>query len=197
MHQKIKPQAFILLDHHDYDEVYISMRLNSENIEETISYIEKEWNSHFPDLPLSYSFLDDIYSGQYSNEIQISKVMIFFAALSLVIATSGLFGLVTFLFEQRFREISIRKVLGGSSKSIFKGLIFEYAKWIIIACLVGFPLIWFIMDKWLSNFAYRVNLSIQTFILSGCIIFTISLITILFKTLKASNLNPVERLKYE
>ncbi|MCD4664819.1 MAG: ABC transporter permease [Bacteroidales bacterium] len=197
MHQKIKPQAFILLDNHDYDEVYISMRLNSENIEETISYIEKEWNSHFPDLPLSYSFLDDIYSGQYSNEIQISKVMIVFAALSLVIATSGLFGLVTFLFEQRFREISIRKVLGGSSKSIFKGLIFEYAKWIIIACLVGFPLIWFIMDKWLSNFAYRVNLSIQTFILSGCIIFTISLITILFKTLKASNLNPVERLKYE
>ena len=197
MHQKIKPQAFILLDHHDYDEVYISMRLNSENIEETISYIEKEWNSHFPDLPLSYSFLDDIYSGQYSNEIQISKVMIVFAALSLVIATSGLFGLVTFLFEQRFREISIRKVLGGSSKSIFKGLIFEYAKWIIIACLVGFPLIWFIMDKWLSNFAYRVNLSLQTFILSGCIIFTISLITILFKTLKASNLNPVERLKYE
>ncbi|MCD4747072.1 MAG: ABC transporter permease, partial [Bacteroidales bacterium] len=197
MHQTIRPQAFLLLDNNNYDEVYISIRLNKENIRETILFIEEEWKSHFPELPLSYSFLEDIYNGQYSNEIQISRILTVFAILSLFIAISGLFGLVTFLFEQRFHEICIRKVLGASGILIFKSLIFDFIKWVIIACIIGFPIIWYIMDKWLSNFAYRTELSWQTFIFSGGIILTISVLTILFKTISTANQNPIEVLKFE
>ncbi|NQV02013.1 MAG: ABC transporter permease [Bacteroidia bacterium] len=191
MHQAIRPQAFLLINDKDAG-AYISIKIHKENRKETIAFINDTWKSSFPDLPFKYTFMKDLYRSQYANELQLSKIMTGFAILSLLIAISGLFGLVTFLFDQHLREVSIRKVMGASNGSIFIKLMYDFLKWIFLSCIIGFPVIWYFIERWLTQFAYRIQLSWQTFMFSGCIILTMSILVILIKTWRVTKINPVE-----
>jgi putative ABC transport system permease protein len=125
------------------------------------------------------------------------KLFIFFSVLIVFIACLGIYGLATFLGEQRTKEIGVRKVMGASTTGIMQLLTRDFTKWVIVANLIAIPIGYYVMNKWLQDFAYRTTLSIWVFILAGVIALIISLLTISVQTYKTANLNPALTLKYE
>ena len=120
-----------------------------------------------------------------------------FSILAIIIACLGLFGLISFATEQRTKEIGIRKVLGASVQGIVGLLITKFIKWVLMADIIAWPLAYFFMNNWLKNFAYRTDMSIWIFIISGLTALAIALLTISYQTIKAATSNPVDSLRYE
>ena len=176
---------------------FISARLNTKDIRGTIQYIKESWNKVNPSLPFDYSFLDDEYASLYANEQRMSQIAIIFCFLAIVVSCLGLFGLASFMAERRTKEIGIRKVLGSSISSVVMLLSKEFIKWILVANIIAWPLAYFIMNKWLKNFAYHTDLSISIFMLSGFIVLAIALLTVSYQSIKAATANPIKALKYE
>ncbi|NQV18467.1 MAG: ABC transporter permease [Armatimonadetes bacterium] len=172
-------------------------RITPGQIESTMTHVRKVWKEVYPDYPLTYSFMDDEFNNIYRRDEITCKIVNVFSGLAIFIACLGLFGLASFTISQRKKEIGIRKTMGASSLAIVKILTFSFMKWVIIANLIAWPLIYFSMSKWLQNFAYRTELDIWVFLLSSLIGIMIALITISLQTFKAANSNPVEALKYE
>ncbi|MDH5383968.1 MAG: ABC transporter permease [Candidatus Aminicenantes bacterium] len=198
LHQEIRPQALFLSDgYYTNVESYISVRLNTENISETIGYVENTWKDFAPNKPFEYSFLDEDYDNLYMNEQQTRKLFSIFSFLAIFIACLGLFGLASFIADRRTKEIGIRKVLGASVPGIVQILNKHFVKWVFIANLIAWPIAWFIMNRWLQNFAYRIELSWWMFVLAAVLALVIALITVSFQTVKAALRNPVDSLRYE
>ncbi len=198
LHQEIRPQALFLSDgYYTNVESYISVRLNTENISETIGYVENTWKDFAPNKPFEYSFLDEDYDNLYMNEQQTRKLFSIFSFLAIFIACLGLFGLASFIADRRTKEIGIRKVLGASVPGIVQILNRHFVKWVFIANLIAWPIALFIMDRWLQNFAYRIELSWWMFVLAAVLALVIALITVSFQTVKAALRNPVDSLRYE
>ncbi|NQT80062.1 MAG: ABC transporter permease [Candidatus Aminicenantes bacterium] len=198
LHQEIRPQALFLSGgYYQNIESYISVRLNTENISETVKYIGSTWNDFAPGKPFEYSFLDEDYDNLYINEKQTRKLFTIFSFFAIFIACLGLFGLASFSADQRTKEIGIRKVLGASVPRIVNILNKNFIKWVLIANLIAWPAAWFIMNSWLQNFAYRINLSWWMFILAAILALLIALITVSFQTVKAALKNPIDSLRYE
>jgi len=133
----------------------------------------------------------------YQNELKMQNLFIIFSCFSIFVACLGLFGLSVFIAAERTKEIGIRKVLGASISKIILLLSKEFLIWIIISNIVAWPLAWFIMNKWLQNFAYRVNIGIWVFVLSASLALIIALVTVSYQSIKAAVANPVESLRYE
>ncbi len=182
-----------------YPELFkmITLSISAENINETLSFVEDKWKELLPGIPFEYFFLDTDFDRYYRTEEIIGKMLGAFTFIGLSIACLGLFGLAAFTVQQRTKEVGIRKVLGASVESIVLLLGKEFIKWIIIANLIAFPIAYFVMNKWLQNYAYRVSLGIWTFILSGMIALITALITVSYQAFKVANTNPVNSLKYE
>lgn len=198
LHQEIRPQALFLSNgHYARVERYISVRLNTKRISETISRIEEIWKSFAPQMPFQYSFLDLDYDNLYINEKQTRNLFYAFSFLAIFIACMGLFGLTSFIADQKTKEIGIRKVLGASVVSIVKNLVKSFLKWVLIANLAAWPIAWFAMNKWLENFAYRIDLTWWMFLLAAVLAVFTALITMSFQTIKAALKNPVDSLRYE
>src|SRR4030095_14559218 len=145
----------------------------------------------------NYTFMDDDFNKTYTAEQQTGKLFITFAVFAIFIACLGLFGLVTYAAEQRTKEIGIRKVLGASVGGIVAMLSKDFAKLVLIASIVAFPVGWWAMNKWLQSFAYRINISWWVFLAAGVTAIVIALITVSFQAIKAAISNPVKSLRTE
>jgi putative ABC transport system permease protein len=193
MHEKVGP---LVMELGNYGR-NMAIRINTKNMPSLINQIKNKWNSMAPGVPFSYTFMDNDFNNLYHAEQQTGKLFITFAAFAIFIACLGLFGLVTYAAEQRTKEIGIRKVLGAGVGRIVAMLSKEFVRLVLFASLIGFPLAWWAMDQWLQSFAYRINISWWVFLIAGCTIMIIALVTISLQTIKAAIANPVKSLRAE
>jgi len=175
----------------------ISVRLRAGNISADLAVLKNVWKAVAPDQEFEYHFLDESIAAQYKQEQRTASIVKIASALSIFIACIGLFGLTTLVIVRRTREIGIRKVLGASVGTIVRLLSAEFLKLIVIAAILAFPLAWWLMNNWLQDFAYRVNVGWWIFLAAGIIAVTIAFVTISFQAIKAALSNPVKSLRTE
>ena len=176
---------------------YINIKINGKNIAGAMEKIKVTWNEMCPAFAFEYSFLDATYDLQYKSERRFEHLLFAFAILALFIASIGLFGLSIYSTGRRTKEIGLRKVNGARLTEILMMLNIDFIKWVVIAWLISCPIAWFVMKKWLMNFAYRTTLSWWIFVLAGIIALAIALITVSLQSWRAATRNPVEALRYE
>lgn len=179
------------------DDGNISIRMNTADLANTIEQVRSKWKAIAVNQPFNYSFMDEDFNRFYVSEQRTGKLFISFAILTILIASLGLFGLITFAAEQRVKEIGVRKVLGASTAKIARMLSLDFIKLVLISSLIAFPLAWWAMHQWLVDFAYRVDISWWIFLVSGAIALFTALATVSFKALKAAMANPVKSLRTE
>ena len=175
----------------------IFIKLEPGNVQKTISDIQVVSKKFAPDYPFKFEFLDDTYNRLYLMENKISDLFNVFAIIAIIISCLGLFGLAAYTVEQRTKEIGIRKVLGATVPEIIFLLTEEFTKWVIIANIIAWPLAYYVMNKWLSDFAYRININIWVFLFSGLIALIIALATVSSHAVRAATVNPIKSLRYE
>jgi len=176
---------------------YMFIRLSPGNVPETIGFLEKTYKKFNPSFPFEYRFLDEDYDRLYRSLQREMSIIRTFAILAIFISCLGLFGLAAFTAEQRTKEIGVRKVLGASISRIILLLSQEYAKWVLIANIIAWPLSYFLMRNWLQDFAYRISLSWHIFVLSAVLSLLIAQLTVSFQAFKAARTNPADCLRYE
>ena len=174
-----------------------SFRVSSTNLPGLMQQIESTWKQLAPGQPFSYKFMDDSFDEMYRAEQRIGTIALTFAALAILIACLGLFGLAAFMAEQRTKEIGVRKVLGASVPSLIGLLSKDFLKLVIIAILIASPLAWYTMNQWLSDFAYKIDIEWWMFALAGAVAIGIALLTVSFQSVKAALMNPVKSLRSE
>ena len=164
---------------------------------EAIGFIEQSWKKHYPSSLFQYDFIDKKLNDQYQAEDRFAKFFIYFSVLSLLIACLGLLGLTAYATQQRMKEISVRKVLGATVSNIVSMLSKDFMKLVGIAAVIAFPLGWYIMNKWLEDFSYRISIPWWVFAVGGIIAIMIALITVSVQAIKAAVSNPVKSLRME
>jgi putative ABC transport system permease protein len=174
-----------------------SIRLTGNNLQSTIDYVKNVWQQFAPAMDFSYSFLDERLYNLYKAEQRLSSIYMLFAGIAIFIACLGLFGLATFMAEQRTKEIGIRKVLGASVTGIASLLSKDFLKLVVTALVIATPVAWWAMHNWLQNFAYHINISWWIFLLAGFVSVFIALITVSFQAIRAALANPVKSLRTE
>lgn len=194
LHHEIEP---LLLIYNPRACNIVNLRISSGNISETLAYIRGTWEELSPDHPFEYHFLDESFDRLYKAEEKFQKIFFSFSALAIFIACLGLFGLASYMAERRTKEIGIRKVLGASVSEIITLLSKEFTKWVVLANIFAWPISYFAMNKWLQNFAYRINVNLWTFLLAGSFALLIAMLTVSFQAFKAAVANPVDSLRYE
>lgn len=177
------------------DNRVILIKLKAGNITQTINTIKKDYATAAPVYPFEYSFLDQQFGEMYQTDIRQQRILTVFACLAIFIAALGLFGLASFAATKRIKEIGVRKVLGASVKSIVMLLSKDLLKPVLVATAIALPLGYFVMKKWLQNFAYRTPLHWWIFLFAACITFGIALLTVGYKSYRAARANPVKSLK--
>jgi putative ABC transport system permease protein len=193
MHLEIAP---LMLQMHDGWFQYIGVKVNPQNLAETITFMEESMRAHSP-YPFAYQFLDERFNQLYRNDRQIGEMLGFLTILTIIIASMGLFGLAAFTAEQKSKEIGIRKVLGASVNSIIGMLSRDFLKMVIIGFGISIPFAWYFMDQWLSDYAYRTEIQWWLFMLAGGLAMLIAFMTISFQAYHAATANPIESLKDE
>jgi len=194
LHRKINPLV-MFLEPSQYNKLFV--RVNSPDMQATILGVEEIWKKFAPDSPFIFQFLDDEYDDLYRNEQRLSKVFTAFATLAIIIACLGLFGLVSFTVEQRNKEIGVRKVLGASIISLLILITKDFSKLVLIAFLITAPVAYYLMNDWLTDFEYRVDIGALPLIVSVLLAGIVALITVSFQAIKAASVNPVETLRNE
>ncbi len=175
----------------------LSVRIKTQNIPATLSYLGEKMRQIDPFRPFEYAFLDDSFDALYKAEDRLSRIFSYFGLLSIFIASLGLFGLASFSAEQRTKEIGIRKVLGASVAGIILLLSKEFTKWVLVANVIAWPIAYFSLHSWLEGFAYRTEIPFTAFILALGISLMVALLTISFRALRTALANPVDSLRYE
>lgn len=173
------------------------LKLNSANIPGTIASIEQTWKNAFPDIPFQYTFLDQDFDSQYAADQKRGKIFTIFSILTIMITCLGLLGLIAFTTEQRQKEISIRKVLGANISQIIPLMTRNFVALVGLSCIIAFPVAGYFMSKWLKIFPYNTGLNVSPFILSALVVLLITLLTVIFHTVKAALTNPVNSLRSE
>ena len=176
---------------------FFSIKINSDNPHASIDQLRDKWQEFFPGNPFDYFILDKFYNKQYKNDVKTANAAGIFAILAIIIACLGLFALAALSMLQRTKEIGIRKVLGAGVSNISLILSMEYLKLIILSILIAAPISYFILEKWLENFAYRINIGWEAFVLSAVIITVIAFISISYQLIRTTKVNPIDTLKYE
>jgi putative ABC transport system permease protein len=197
LHQPIVPLVFTNAARFNDVMFLTAVRVKTDNFKETVAAIEQKWKTFIKDRPFQYEFLDKTIAAQYHAEQRTQKIFIFFSSLTIFIACIGLLGLAAYTTQQRVHEIGIRKVLGASVGSITTMLSKHFLKLVLIAMLLSVPVAWWMMNKWLEDFTYRINISWWVFALSGALAFGIALLTVSFQAIKAAIANPVKSLRTE
>jgi putative ABC transport system permease protein len=174
-----------------------SIRIRTANVATLVQQVEKVYKRFFPGNPFSYVFLEDTYNSQYNDDKRFAKVIIIFTILGIIISCLGLIGLSSYTAVQRTKEIGIRKALGASLANIVSLLSSGFIKLVLIAILLSFPLAYVLMERWLTNYPYRITLQWFLFIAPALLILFIAAATISFQILKTARTNPAETLKYE
>jgi len=194
LHRAIPPIAM----HITYFGVnFISARIQPTAVGATLEFLEQTWRRYEQDYPFEYYFFDVNFARQYEAEQRLGQTFGYFSALAIFITCLGLFGLATYSAERRTKEIGIRKVLGATVANLTVLLSKDFVKLVLLANLLAWPVGWFAMNKWLQNFAFRVDIDWGVFALAGGLTLLIALITVSMQTIRAALANPVEALKYE
>ena len=168
-----------------------------DNYQSLLSDIGVIWKKIIAGTPFEYSFLDEEIQRQYKEEATLRKISDSFTILAILISCLGLFGLAMFTAQQRIKEIGVRKVLGASVTGIVSMLSKDFLKLVFISIFVATPIAWWAMNKWLQDFAYKINISLWVFVLAGTVALLIALITISFQAIRAAIANPVKSLRTE
>jgi putative ABC transport system permease protein len=192
LHEPIEP---IIMKYNPY--YGLILRAKTADMPGLISSIEKHWENFGPSETFDYAFLDELYNETYLKEYNIHSILRIFAFLTIFVACLGLLGLVAYTTQQRFKEIGIRKVLGSSVAGIIGLLATEFLKWIVISMVIAFPVGFWLMDKWLRDFAYHVDIKWWVFVLAGVSTLIIALITICIRSINVALMNPVDSLRTE
>jgi putative ABC transport system permease protein len=191
MDLNLQPRAFDLFIK------YMAVRVSEKDVNGSIQWLQQQWKNQMPGWPFEYFFLESNLEHLYKAENKMSKITMIFSGLSIFVACLGLFGLSTYTAEQRKKEMSIRKVLGGSGREIFMLFSKRFFVLILISNVVAFPLAYWLMKQWLAGFAYQVNIDFTLFILAALGAIGIAFITIFYQGVRATQSNPAEVLKNE
>ncbi len=165
----------------------IFIKTTPGNIPKAISAAGTVWAKFIPSEPFDPNFLDDSFNTLYKTDIKTSKLIFIFSIIAIIIAALGLFGLAAFTTEQRTKEIGIRKVLGASMQQITTLLSKDFVRLVVIAVVIASPVAWWLMNKWLQDFAYRIDISIWIFITAGALALLIALLSVSFQAIKAGD----------
>jgi len=175
----------------------LSLKISSQNLPGVISQIESKWKARMPEQAMNYSFMDEDFNRQYEADRKTGKIATSFAALAILIASLGLLGLVLYAVELRTKEIGIRKVLGASIRSVYTLLTREFIVLVSVAMLLAFPAGYYLMHRWLQDFAYRIDIEWWVFAVAGGFTIAVALLTVSYQAIKAALMNPVRSLKSE
>ncbi|MCF2443489.1 FtsX-like permease family protein [Dyadobacter sp. CY345] len=192
LHETIKPLT-IRID--PSETPFLSVKVNANNIQNTVASIEKIWKSYLPDQPFNYYFLDEFFDRQYRREDRFEKLFFNFALLAIFISCLGLLGLASYSTTQRTREIGVRKVLGASTGNIVRLLSKDFLKLVLLSFVFASPIAWYAMKMWLQKFAYQTDIQWWIFPASASISVIVAFATISFQSIKAALRNPVKSLK--
>jgi putative ABC transport system permease protein len=176
---------------------YLLVRLRGEDIQAGLSSLKQIWEQAAPNRPFDYFFLDSDFDRFYRSEQRAGKIFGGFALLAVVIALFGLYGLATFTAEQRTKEVGIRKVMGASVPGLIRMLTSEFALLVLAANIIAWPLAYYIIWKWLQNFAYRTGISLWMFALAAALTLALTLLTVSIQAFRAASTDPVKVLRYE
>jgi putative ABC transport system permease protein len=196
LHQKIEPLIINLFGQGGFG-MFVSIRFAPKNVKSTIQYISSVWQKYAGNQAFSYSFFNDDFAKLYASEQRTGQIFSVFSILAIFIACLGLLGLAAYTAELRTKEIGIRKVLGATVPEIVFMLTKEFTKWVIISNIIAWPIAYYFTNNWLQNFAYRINIGIWIFILSGVCALLIAIITVGYQAIRAATANPVKSLRYE
>jgi putative ABC transport system permease protein len=197
LHQRIEPLTLRFAPPSEGSLSRLTLRIQSADMQKTIAQLERLWNTLSPQRPFLYSFLDESFNKQYQADLHFGQIFSLFSGLAIFIACLGLFGLATFTAQQRTKEIGIRKVLGASVASIVTLLSKDFIKLVFFSILIATPICWYAMNRWLNDFAYRVEIGPGVFIQAGLIAVVIALATISWQSVKAALANPIKSLRNE
>jgi len=196
LHYAIEPLILLISPAaHFRDNMVI--RIDSKNRSQILATLEQKWREIAPQRPFEYFFLDDAFDRLYRKEQRLAQIFKYFAAIAIFVGCLGLFGLASFVAQQKTKEIGIRKVLGASVAGIVGLMSKDLIKLVLIANLIAWPIAYFAMNRWLQEFAYRINIGMEIFFFSGLLALVIALLTVGFQSLKVALTNPVEALRYE
>jgi putative ABC transport system permease protein len=193
LHEKISPLVMKLSS----GSGHIIVKTKTKDIAGLLASMEKQWKSFKPDLPFTYSFLDERFNEVYKAEQKTGQILGVFAGLTIFVGCLGLFGLATFTAEQRTKEIGVRKVLGASVAGIVALLSRDFLKLIATAIVIALPVAWWMMSRWLQDFAYKIDIAWWMFAGAAVISVVVALATISYQSIKAALMNPVESLRSE
>lgn len=197
LHNKIQPIVFSLYNEKTRGLSYMSLRINARDIPETIDFIKTKWPFFVPEWPLEYSFVEDEIHDLYVAEDKFHSVFSTFSILAIIIACMGIFGLAAFTTRKRIKEIGIRKVLGASISGLALLLTKDITKLVLISNIVAWPIAWYIMNQWLEDFAYKIDLNIWVFFIGMFITLLIAFMTVGLQAIKTALANPVNSLRNE
>lgn len=192
LHSKIGP---LIMQIGEANNFFIRMR--PENITSTVESIRKTYNSFKPDITMDFHFLDDDFDKLYRSEQRMNKILGYFSFLAIIISCLGLIGLSSFVTMSRTKEIGLRKINGAKSNEIFYLISGEYVKWVMISIIIACPVAWYVMNKWLQSFAYRIDISFWVVAMTGALVLLIAFLTVCWQSYRAAGKNPVEALRYE
>jgi ABC-type antimicrobial peptide transport system permease subunit len=174
------------------------LRLNpKQNAKQSLSKIEAIWKKYVPEVPFDYKFVDEEFGRKFLDEERIGKLSSYFAVLAIFISCLGLFGMASFVAEQRTKEIGIRKVLGASVINLWRLLSKEFFLLVLLSCIIATPIAWYYLNSWLTNYDYRIGIKWEVFVLAAFVSLMITLLTVSFQAIKAALANPVKSLRTE
>jgi putative ABC transport system permease protein len=194
LHQEIRPLVIQFNSENNYQ---MTVRISGNQTGESLTYIEKTWNSFMEQQPVHMTFLEEDLASLYNNDEKSATVFSIFSVLAIFIAALGLLGLASFSAAQRTKEVGIRKAMGASISSVLITLSKEFIWLILLATLASWPLGYFFMKDWLQDYPIRVDLELQVFIVSTVMAFLIAAITVILRVYQAASTNPIKCLRYE
>jgi putative ABC transport system permease protein len=197
LYESVKPMIFAYEPSNGFNVSRVLIEIRTDQIQETISAIEDLWTEVIPDQGFNFQFLDSRFEKLYTSEIRLGKIMSIFTFIAILISCMGLYGLIMFSIQSKTKEVGIRKVMGASVSQIVM-LFNRQVFWLIgLAVLVAIPIAYWTMNNWLNGFAYHVDISALTIILTICPSFLLAFLTVFFRSYKAANANPVNVLRSE
>jgi putative ABC transport system permease protein len=195
LHYKVNTLEMVVHPDWGYDEM--SVKIDGAHVQEAIAFVKGLWETHVPTYPFDYTFLDEHFKVLYRSDEQMGFVITIMAGLAILISCMGLFGLAAITTEKKTKEIGIRKALGATEGQITYLLSRNFAWLIILSFLIVSPVTYYLLGKWLTNFAYRTNISPLSFLIGGALAMAIALFTISYHTIRSARANPVKALRYE
>ncbi len=175
----------------------LAVKVNTEDLATTIVMIQNKWNELAPGQPFSYSFMDESFNTTYETEQRLGHIFITFTILSIFIACLGLFGLAAFNAEKRRKEIGIRKVLGATVSQLSYRLTVDFLKLVGVGILISLPIGWYVMNKWLEDFSYRIEIGFEVLVFAALLAVAVAVITVSYQSIRAAIVNPVKSLRSE